>query len=120
PRLLLTRHKLKIRSRQQSESHENISRFPKRNAPKQPTQNTAGRKQGVRRTWIPTTSVVTAFSAVPMGRGFRSEYPRARIRHHPAGAKASRRPLCVSIAIGSRRSKTQKLFRFGHFGIPFL
>ena len=37
-----------------------------------------------------------------------------------AGAKASRRPLCVSIATGSRRSKTQKLFRFGHFGIPFL
>ena len=26
----------------------------------------------------------------------------------------------ASIATGSRRSKTQKLFRFGHFGIPFL
>src|SRR6516162_9934642 len=37
-----------------------------------------------------------------------------------AGAKSSRRLLCVSIATGSRRSKTQKLFRFGHFGIPFL
>ena len=37
-----------------------------------------------------------------------------------AGTKASRRPLCVYIATGSRRSKTQKLFPFGHFGIPFL
>jgi hypothetical protein len=33
---------------------------------------------------------------------------------------ASRRPLCVFIATGSRRSKTQKLSRFGHFGIPCL
>ena len=37
-----------------------------------------------------------------------------------AGTKASCRPLCVYIATGSRRSKTQKLFPFGHFGIPFL
>jgi hypothetical protein len=36
-----------------------------------------------------------------------------------AGAKASRQPLCVSIVTGSRRSMTQKLFRFSHFGIPF-
>ena len=37
-----------------------------------------------------------------------------------AGAKASRQPLCVSILKGSRRRLTKKLFRFGHFGIPFL
>src|SRR5262249_11344415 len=37
-----------------------------------------------------------------------------------AGAKASRHPLCVSIVAGSRRRMTQKLFRFGHFGIPCL
>src|SRR5438552_11063767 len=35
-----------------------------------------------------------------------------------AGAKASRQPLCVSIVTGSRRSMTQKLFRFCNFGIP--
>ena len=33
--------------------------------------------------------------------------------------EASRQPLCVSIVTGSRRSMTQKLFRFSHFGIPF-
>jgi hypothetical protein len=37
-----------------------------------------------------------------------------------AGAKASRQPLCGSIVTGSRRRMTQKLFRFGHLGIPFL
>src|SRR5262249_38122982 len=37
-----------------------------------------------------------------------------------AGAKASRQPPCVSIVVGSHRSVTQKLLRFGHFGIPFL
>jgi hypothetical protein len=37
-----------------------------------------------------------------------------------AGAKRSRRPICVSIFTGSRRSMTQKLFRFRNFGIPFL
>src|SRR5215831_3218481 len=37
-----------------------------------------------------------------------------------AGAKASRRPLSDFIVTGSRRGMTQKLFRFGHFGIPFL
>jgi hypothetical protein len=38
-----------------------------------------------------------------------------------AGAKASRQPLSASIIVtGSRRRLTEKLFRFGHFGIPFL
>jgi hypothetical protein len=37
-----------------------------------------------------------------------------------AGAKASRQPRSASIVTGLRRRLTQKLFRFGHFGIPFL
>src|SRR5215472_1440479 len=32
--------------------------------------------------------------------------------------KASRQPLSASIVTGSRRRLTEKLFRFGHFGIP--
>jgi hypothetical protein len=56
-------------------------------------------------------------NTVKEGRVWRGRENQTLIR---AGAKASRRPLCVSIATGSRRSKTQKLFPFGHFGIPFL
>jgi hypothetical protein len=49
--------------------------------------------------------------------------PAAKVGRPPqilepvAGAKASRQPLCVT---GSLRIMTQKLFRFSHFGIPFL
>jgi len=43
-----------------------------------------------------------------------------RFSHPVAGAKASRQPLSASIVTGSRCRLTEKLFRFGHFGIPFL
>jgi hypothetical protein len=42
------------------------------------------------------------------------------IRVIPAGAKSFAPATTRFIATGSSRSKTQKLFRFGHFGIPFL
>ena len=38
-------------------------------------KNTASKKRAGQADLVPTTAMVTAYSAVPMGRGLRSDYP---------------------------------------------
>ena len=56
---VLRRTKLRIRSAMPSEPQRSRIRFHWRNAQKQPTRNTAPKSKRFRRTWIPTTSLLT-------------------------------------------------------------
>jgi len=53
-----TRLKLRVRSAKPLESQRSRSRFRSRNAQKQATQNTVGKKRPGQEDWIPTTSLV--------------------------------------------------------------